>query len=330
MNNTLKSQVCKVKPGTLITGKWHKKSYKVIRALGYGANGIVYLAESTSGLVALKISDNNMSITSEVNVLKHFSKVQGSALGPSLLDVDDWYRSDFATNVPFYIMEYISGETFLSFIEKRGKEWIGILCLQLLSDLERLHQNGWVFGDLKPDNLIVTGHPPKIRCIDVGGTTLQGRSIKEFTEFFDRGYWGAGSRKAEPTYDLFAVAMIIINSAYPKRFSRSANMNGTEQLKQAVKTNPQLKKFEKVLEGAIEGKYQQAAQMRKELVYSISRVETHSSSTPKKTVKPTTNHHTRTQRRQKKPAKYGGIIETLLIVIFVCLGYILYVYGQLL
>ena len=35
--------------------------------------------------VALKMSDNGMSITSEVNVLKSFAKVQGSALGPSLL-----------------------------------------------------------------------------------------------------------------------------------------------------------------------------------------------------------------------------------------------------
>ena len=37
-----------------------------------------------------------------------------------------------------------------------------------------------------------------------------GSSIKEFTEFYDRGYWGLGSRKAEPSYDLFAVAMIMI------------------------------------------------------------------------------------------------------------------------
>ena len=29
-------------------------------------------------------------MTSEVNVLKSFSKAQGVTLGPSLLDVDDW------------------------------------------------------------------------------------------------------------------------------------------------------------------------------------------------------------------------------------------------
>ena len=31
---------------------------------------------------------------------------------------------------------------------------------------------------------------------------------------------GLGSRKAEPGYDLFAVAMIMINTAYPNRFNK--------------------------------------------------------------------------------------------------------------
>ena len=67
-----------------------KMRYTIIKELGYGANGIVYLAKCNHDQVALKMSDNGMSITSEVNVLKSFAKVQGSALGPSLLDVDDW------------------------------------------------------------------------------------------------------------------------------------------------------------------------------------------------------------------------------------------------
>ena len=50
---------------------------------------------------------------------------------------------------------------------------------------------------------------------------MKGRAIKEFTEFYDRGYWGLGSRKADPAYDLFAVAMIMINAVYPKRFNKT-------------------------------------------------------------------------------------------------------------
>src|SRR3954453_17688957 len=101
MNHTLKSQY-KVSPGTIITGKWHLKKYTIIKELGFGANGIVYLAKWNNQQVALKMSDNGMSITSEVNVLKSFAKVQGSALGPSLLDVDDWKRA--SGQISFYVM----------------------------------------------------------------------------------------------------------------------------------------------------------------------------------------------------------------------------------
>ncbi|MFT4415996.1 protein kinase domain-containing protein [Fredinandcohnia humi] len=334
MNNTTKNQVCKVSPGTVITGKWHKKTYRIVRPLGQGANGIVYLAESMDGAVALKISQNGVTITSEVNVLKHFSKVQGSALGPSLIDVDDWIRPGFASPISFYVMEYIRGESFLSFIQKRGKEWTSILCLQLLSDLERLHQEGWVFGDLKPDNLLVTGNPPKIRCIDVGGTTIQGRAIKEFTEFFDRGYWGAGTRKAEPSYDLFAVAMIIINASYPNRFTKSDQP--IKQLKNIIANDNNLKKLDTVLLNAIDGKYQRASVMRKELVAKISQEGTTSSLiqnrlSPKTAPPPkSTKSTSRVIRKQKTSKQKGGMFETVLLLLFVSLGYLLYLYGQVL
>ncbi len=338
MNNTSKSQVCKVQPGTYITGKWHKHSYKIIQPLGYGATGFVYLAEGSKENVALKISESSTSITSEVNVLKHFSKVQGSALGPSLLDVDDWVRPGYPKAISFYVMEYIKGESFLDFIHKKGNEWTGVLCLQLLADLDRLHQEGWVFGDLKPDNLIVTGPTPKIRCIDVGGTTINGRAIKEFTEFFDRGYWGMGTRKAEPTYDLFAVAMIMINAAFPKRFSKTAD--GKEQLKNVIRTNTMLRKYEKVLLNALMGRYQSAAEMRTDMILHLSqkivqpdqpptrsnRHQIKKQSKPVSRTRPVSNNKTVPQKQKPK----GGLAETVLIVLFVTLAYVLYIYGQIL
>jgi len=261
MNHSLKNQY-KVSPGMIITGKWHSHSYTILKELGFGANGVVYLAKHENSLVALKMSDNGMSITSEVNVLKSFAKVQGHSLGPSLLDVDDWQSQ--AGRISFYAMEYIQGPDFLSFIQLKGKSWTSVLFLQLLNDLERLHSNGWIFGDLKPENLIVTGPPPRIRCIDVGGTTIQGRGIKEFTEFYDRGYWGLGSRKAETSYDLFAVAMVMINTAYPKRFTKTTG--GITQLREAIRQKQELKKFESVLVKALQGQYTSAKEMRTDLL----------------------------------------------------------------
>ncbi len=335
MNHSLKSR-CKVAPGTVITGKWHSNKYTVLKELGYGANGIVYLAKFKNSQVALKMSDNGMSITSEVNVLRSFAKVQGSTLGPSLLDVDDWKSN--RGQISFYTMEYIQGPDLLTFIQNKGKSWTTVLFLQLLNDLNKLHENGWVFGDLKPENLIVTGPTPKIRCIDVGGTTIQGRAIKEFTEFYDRGYWGLGTRKADPAYDLFAVAMIMINTAYPKRFNKTTG--GISQLREAIRRQKDLHPFEKVIIKALQGHYTNALQMRTELMsLAVSRqnpgpVNKSTAANPNSTTRPQklnqTGSQPKTRQNYRKKKKKSRWAETFIITMSIALLYFLYIFQKLL
>lgn len=322
MSSIKKSQVCNLPPETKFIGKWHKRPYKIVKELGSGATGTVYLVNSPDGLVAVKMGLNSMAITSEVNVLKHFSKVQGQVLGPSLIDVDDWVTPEGA--IPFYAMEYLKGQELFTYIQGKGSEWIGILMVQLLGDLDRLHQAGWVFGDLKPDNLMIVGPPPRIRWLDVGGTTLLGRSIKEYTEFYDRGYWGLGTRKAEPTYDLFAVAMIIINTCYQNRFEK--NGEGIKQLKEKIQQKPILMYYEKVLLNALQGKYPNAQSMKKDIVELVGRSNyryVHSNKKQADIVK-----KSNAKPKQKKE-KSSGIMETFLFATFLLLAYILYLFGQM-
>lgn len=312
MNNMKK--LCNIPPGTTITGKWNKQSYHVLRKLGEGANGIVYLADFGGRLVALKISDNYTSIASEMNVLKSFSKVQGSSLGPYLLHGDDWIRN--AKSMPFYVMEYIKGEELIKFTENKGKEWIEVLVLQLLTSLHTMHREGWIFGDLKPENLLVTLPEYKIRCVDVGGTTMIGRSVKEFTEFFDRGYWGLGSRKAEPSYDLFAVAMIIVNVYYPQRFTKKVGQ--PNQLINLISNTKELNRYKAVLTTAIMGKYTDSLQMRSDLL---------------KVIEATERTATRTKVQVKKKVvkkKSSALGETVILLLIVCCLYGLYIYTQVL
>jgi serine/threonine protein kinase len=341
MNNTLRNQ-CNILPGSVITGKWNRNRYRILKELGYGANGIVYLAENGSRQVALKLSNNGTSIISEMNVLKSFSKVQGSALGPSFVEADDYIH--YGKNLPFYVMEYIKGISFLDFISQKGNSWTGVLLLQLLTSLSALHKQGWVFGDLKPENLIITLPDVKVRCVDVGGTTLIGRSIKEFTEFFDRGYWGLGSRKADPAYDLFAAAMIMINTAYTTRFSKKGE--GYTQLKELIKQKKELLPYQEFLEKALTGKYHTSHDMRNDLlaILSVSTSPTHSAKASK-TSQPNPTKRTnsrnvhnqspgrktrsRTAMRRKASRTGGGLLETLLLVSVIFILYVLYIYGHL-
>lgn len=147
--------------GTMIKGKWHHQHYRIVKELGKGANGVVYLAESPKGQVALKVSDDSMLIASEVNVLKSFSKAPVKTMGPSFYDMDDALYPGMSEKRSFYVMEYVRGPLLLEFVKQKGDEWIVVLMIQLLSNLAHLHKEGWIFGDLKPDNLIVSG--PQLR-----------------------------------------------------------------------------------------------------------------------------------------------------------------------
>ena len=99
------------------------------------------------------------------------------------------------------------------------------------------------------------------------GLQYKDRAIKEFTEFFDRGYWGLGSRKADPQYDLFAVAMIMINAVYPTRFSKKGE--GYSQLKEKIIQKQALKPYRKDIGKCITGEiYHSAEDMRNRLNYN--------------------------------------------------------------
>ncbi|MFK2826949.1 protein kinase family protein [Bacillus sp. B190/17] len=320
MMNTSKSPF-NVGRGAVIHGKWHKQAYLVERMLGKGAAGTVYLVNGTDGAAALKFS-SPLSITAEMNVLKAFAKVQGSSLGPSLLDADDW-ENQYGVH-PFYVMEYIQGPTLSTFIQARGPSWIGVLLLQLLENLQMLHEAGWIFGDIKPDNLIVSGPPFALRCIDVGGTTKIGRAVKEYTEFFDRGYWRAGSRKAEPSYDLFAAAMVAVNLVYPERFPRDES--GVKQIIVKVRQKRELHPFAPVLIKALQGKYSSAKAMRKELLAALGHRTAEKEEVKMRPVARASSGRSQLKRKKKKEQQ----LLTLTSILCVAVLYVLYVLVELL
>jgi len=251
-----------IQPNTIINGKWHSNKYLIKRKLGSGTVGTVYLCETNGQEVALKISDQSASMTIEVNVLKALDKVQGNHLGPFLIDVDDYETSN--GTYAFYVMEYLHGEDLTQFIRKNGSEWIGVFMIQLLEGLKRLHNSGWVFGDLKIENLLIVSSPTRIRWVDVGGMTQMGRAIKEYTEFYDRGYWGLGSRKAEASYDIFSFAMVFLKLYYPNHFPKVKHSKQT--IFDKIDRVKPLKPYRSCLKKAINGDYHSCEEIKRELL----------------------------------------------------------------
>jgi serine/threonine protein kinase len=195
-------------PGARIRGKWNNRVYIVERQLGAGANGFVVLVRRGRSLYALKAGFEMVDLQSEINVLKALSRTETS-FRHYLIDVDD-FEFD-GKGIPFCVMRYIEGLSLPAFLQKNGSDWIYMIGAKLLKKLTELHHCGFIFGDLKLDNMLVFGHGD-VELIDFGGVTQKGHSVKQLTEIYDRGYWDAGSRVAEESYDLFAFAILILHA----------------------------------------------------------------------------------------------------------------------
>lgn len=246
--------------GTLIQGKWNKHEYRIERLLGEGANGKVYLVRRGKLTYALKIGFNAVDHQSEVNALKALSQSDTSFKG-YLLDVDDYYYN--GQEIPFCVMRYVKGQKMSDFLAERGKDWIYLIGMNLLRKLAELHGQGFVFGDLKVENMLVSGYGD-VELIDFGGVTPVGRSIKQFTEVYDRGYWGGGSRSADEAYDLFAFAVLLISGTDTAAIRKQGlkhvlpqNRN-VETLLDMLQANRHLGHVEPVLRKALLGQYAQS------------------------------------------------------------------------
>lgn len=265
MYTTAKRSSSLLKKGTKIQGRWHKHTYRVIKKLGSGTVGVVYLCQHQGKQVALKLSEQAFNMMKEVEMLRLLErgKVQDRGLGPYLLDVDDWQLSS-GRSLSFYVMEYIQGMSLEQFVRREGFQGLRTVFFQLLDQLEELHRLGYVFGDLKSENIIVTTNPNRVRLIDVGGVVQIGRSVKEYTAFYDRAYWRLGQRIAEPSYDLFALSMVILAIFYPKKFPRKEP--SLPYLRRRIIQVKPLHVFMPVLLQALSGNYKTVSAMRKELI----------------------------------------------------------------
>lgn len=245
-------------PGTEIRGKWNGNRYRLERLLGIGANGQVYLA--TSGRranCAVKIGLEAAELQGEANILASLDQAEKNR-SPFLLDVDDAMLE--GKEVPFYTMRYIPGSPVKSYLRQKGSHWVGVIGYRLLERLAQLHAAGWVFGDIKSDNVLVSEYG-RVELVDYGGMSAIGRSVRQFTEVYDRGYWSAGSRMADPAYDCFAVAVLWLHALDGKRLMQLTRTllpqnRHPRELMKLVRTNTRLQHLEPWIEKALNGQFE--------------------------------------------------------------------------
>jgi serine/threonine protein kinase len=204
----------------IIAGK-----YKVLRELGEGSSGKVYLVEHTDLAVkyALKVLDNSLAdhqrfidrFKREAEVLLRFTH-EGS------IQLRDFGRVDDGRY--YMAMDYCPGEVLKKIIQKHGAftadEAFDIL-MQLLKVLDAAHKEGIIHRDIKPDNIMLqysSAGKIVVKILDFGiaklkesieknmSTTIEGASIG--TPYYMSPEQASGEADLDNRVDLYAAGIV--------------------------------------------------------------------------------------------------------------------------
>jgi serine/threonine protein kinase len=157
-----------------------EKKYEVIKVLGKGGMGVVYLCKDNKllNLWAIKevINDTtNIDMLAEANILKDLNHTGIRKI------VDVFYEND---NI-YMVQDYVEGQTLKEYVRVNGKIPTTRIC-QIVSELcdilGYLHNQNPViiYRDIKPSNIMITTSG-KIILIDFGISKIYKNDMKQDT-----------------------------------------------------------------------------------------------------------------------------------------------------
>ncbi|HJW96400.1 MAG TPA: serine/threonine-protein kinase [Thermoanaerobaculia bacterium] len=167
--------------------------YEVVRELGKGAMGIVYLAKDPliGRLVALKTirpaahSDDDETREFQQRFIRE-AQAAGILNHPTIVTVHD-IGQDEASGVSFIAMEYVEGQN-LKEVLQQGRamsfEQIGDIAAQVADALDFAHSKGIVHRDVKPANIILLeGMRAKITDFGIAKIASGGANLTSTGQF---------------------------------------------------------------------------------------------------------------------------------------------------
>ena len=155
-------------------GQIVKERYEILEILGEGGMSFVYKARDTQleRFVAIKtLKPNYVNQETFVDRFKREAKTAANLNHPNIVQIFDWGIED----EPYFVMEYIEGNTLTSIIAKNRTISLGDILFigaQVSSGLHAAHQKGLVHRDIKPGNIMITPDG-KVKVTDFGIVSLQ-------------------------------------------------------------------------------------------------------------------------------------------------------------
>ncbi|HKX83192.1 MAG TPA: serine/threonine-protein kinase, partial [Pyrinomonadaceae bacterium] len=141
--------------------------WRLTRELGRGGMGAVYLAERSDGefrqRAAIKLIKRGMDSDFIIRRFRHERQILASFEHPFIARLLDGGTT--SEGVPYFVMEYIEGDTLYNYCDSKGLSIRDRLRLfqKICSAIQYAHERQIVHRDIKPGNILISrGDTPKL------------------------------------------------------------------------------------------------------------------------------------------------------------------------
>ncbi|MEM1418085.1 MAG: protein kinase [Myxococcota bacterium] len=158
--------------GKIIMGR-----YRVLRLLGEGGMGKVFLAEQKMGTATRKVAIKTLhsELSGDPQLVARFHRECETVIElhhPNTVQFFDF--GDLEDKTLFIVMEFIEGEDLAHRLQREGaisSQLADKLLIQICGSLNEAHDRGIVHRDLKPENVLLThrgGQTDFVKVLDFG------------------------------------------------------------------------------------------------------------------------------------------------------------------
>ncbi len=145
--------------------------YRVLRLLGQGGMGLVFLADDTrlQRSVALKVMRPELAANPDSR--QRFLREARAAAGVRSDRVVTIYHVDQEGDLPYLVMEVLHGRSLADALEKEGRLPLGLglqVARQTAEGLAAAHASGVIHRDVKPGNVWLEEPSGRVKLLDFG------------------------------------------------------------------------------------------------------------------------------------------------------------------
>lgn len=193
-------------------------SYTVVRELGEGGMGVVYLARSRGGsLVAVKVA--RPELAADPSFRERFRAEVAAARSVGGLHIVPVVDADPDAPAPWLATAYAAGPTLSQLLSERGpmdEQRLRGLGAALAEALQAIHGRGLVHRDLKPGNVVMAEDGPMVMDFGIARAVENTRAAATTTAFGTQGFLAPEQTEGGevgPAADVFALGAVLVAAA---------------------------------------------------------------------------------------------------------------------